>query len=61
MSIIDSKYAFRNKFDKISCENKVVLVAKKYSQQEGIDYIGTYVHIVILKGNSHFSSIYCLP
>ncbi|GJR80461.1 copia protein [Tanacetum coccineum] len=44
MTIIGTKWVFRNKLDEngIVSQNKARLVAQGYNQQEGIDYDGTY-------------------
>ncbi|GKD03095.1 retrovirus-related pol polyprotein from transposon TNT 1-94 [Tanacetum coccineum] len=51
MSIIGTKWVFRNKLDKnsIVSRNKARLVAQGYNQQEGIDYDETYAPVARLK------------
>ncbi|GJT86729.1 copia protein [Tanacetum coccineum] len=50
MTIIRTKWVFRNKLDEngIVSRNKARLVAQGYNQQEGIDYDETYAPIAIL-------------
>ncbi|GJY37366.1 retrovirus-related pol polyprotein from transposon TNT 1-94 [Tanacetum coccineum] len=47
MTIIETKWAFRNKLDEngIVSRNKARLVAQGYNQQEGIDYDETYAPV----------------
>ncbi|GJY88086.1 retrovirus-related pol polyprotein from transposon TNT 1-94 [Tanacetum coccineum] len=51
MTIIGTKWAFRNKLDEngIISRNKVRLVAQGYNQQEGIDYDKTYAPVARLE------------
>nr|GEX58437.1 retrovirus-related Pol polyprotein from transposon TNT 1-94 [Tanacetum cinerariifolium] len=51
MTIIGTKWVFRNKLDEngIVSQNKAMLVAQGYNQQEGIDYDGTYALVARLK------------
>jgi len=49
--VVVAKWIFRNKQDK-NCKvvrNKARLVAKRYSQQKGIDYKETYEHVAHLE------------
>src|SRR5207302_7690046 len=50
-TIIGAKWVFRNKLDEdgIVVRNKARLVAKGYSQEEGIDYDGTFALIARLE------------
>nr|GEU30925.1 copia protein [Tanacetum cinerariifolium] len=47
MTIIGTKWVFRNKLDKngVVSRNKAMLVAQGYNQQEGIDYDETYASV----------------
>jgi len=49
-SIIGAKLVYKNKLDKQDniVRNKAKLVAKGYSQREGIDYTKTYAHVAKL-------------
>ncbi|GKD45571.1 copia protein, partial [Tanacetum coccineum] len=51
MTIIGTKWAFRNKLDEngIVSQNKARLVAQGYYQQESIDYDETYAPVARLK------------
>ncbi|GJX76877.1 copia protein [Tanacetum coccineum] len=51
MTIIGTKWVFRNKLDKngIVSRNKARLVAQGYNQQEGIDYDETYALVAKLE------------
>nr|GEY78298.1 retrovirus-related Pol polyprotein from transposon TNT 1-94 [Tanacetum cinerariifolium] len=51
MSIIGTKWVFRNKLDKngIVSRNKARLIAQGYNQQEGIDYDETYALVAKLE------------
>nr|GEV79722.1 retrovirus-related Pol polyprotein from transposon TNT 1-94 [Tanacetum cinerariifolium] len=51
MTIIETKWVFRNKLDKngIVSRNKARLVAQGYNQQEGIDYDETYAPVARLE------------
>nr|GEV76243.1 copia protein [Tanacetum cinerariifolium] len=51
MTIIGTKWVFRNKLDEndIVSQNKARLVAQGYNQQEGIDYVETYVPVARLE------------
>ncbi|GJT10492.1 copia protein [Tanacetum coccineum] len=51
MTIIGTKWVFRNKLDKngVISRNKATLVAQGYNQQEGIDYDETYAPVARLK------------
>ncbi|GKB94665.1 putative ribonuclease H-like domain-containing protein [Tanacetum coccineum] len=51
MTIIGTKWVFRNKLDKngIVSRNKTRLVAQGYNQQEGIDYDETYAPVARLE------------
>ncbi|GJS55423.1 copia protein [Tanacetum coccineum] len=51
MTIIGTKWVFRNKFDEngVVSRNKARLVSQGYNQQEGIDYEETYVPIARLE------------
>ncbi|GJT95719.1 retrovirus-related pol polyprotein from transposon TNT 1-94 [Tanacetum coccineum] len=51
MTIIGTKWVFRNKLDEngIVSRNKARLVAQGYNQQEGIDYDETYVPVARLE------------
>ena len=50
-SIVGTKWGFRNKTDSdgIIIRNKARIVAKGYSQQEGIDYDETFAHVARLE------------
>ncbi|KAL8100988.1 hypothetical protein AgCh_033025 [Apium graveolens] len=50
-SIIGTKWVFRNKMDEngIVTRNEAMLVAKAYSQEEGIDYDETFAPVAILE------------
>jgi len=47
MNVIGTKWVFRNKMDELSVitRNKVRLMAKSYSQEEGIDFDETYASV----------------
>nr|GEU49628.1 copia protein [Tanacetum cinerariifolium] len=51
MTIIGTKWVFRNKLDENSVvsQNKAMLVAQGYNQQEGIDYDETYASVARLE------------
>nr|GEW21897.1 retrotransposon protein, putative, unclassified [Tanacetum cinerariifolium] len=51
ITIIGTKWAFRNKFDEngIISQNKATLVVQGYNQQEGIDYDETYALVARLE------------
>ncbi|GKB17023.1 copia protein [Tanacetum coccineum] len=51
MTIIGTKWVFRNKLDEngIVSQNKARLVAQGYNQQEGIDYDETYAQVARLE------------
>ncbi|GKD18095.1 copia protein, partial [Tanacetum coccineum] len=51
MTIIRTKWVFRNKLDEngIVSQNKARLVAQGYNQQEGIDYDETYAPVARLE------------
>ncbi|GJT27402.1 retrovirus-related pol polyprotein from transposon TNT 1-94 [Tanacetum coccineum] len=51
MTIISTKWVFRNKLDEngIVSQNKARLVAQSYNQQEGIDYVETYAPVARLE------------
>ncbi|GJU68665.1 copia protein [Tanacetum coccineum] len=51
MTIMKTKWVFRNKLDKndIVSRNKARLVAQGYNQQEGIDYDETYASVARLE------------
>ncbi|GJS75824.1 retrovirus-related pol polyprotein from transposon TNT 1-94 [Tanacetum coccineum] len=51
MTIIGTKWVFRNKLDEngIVSQNKAMLVAQGYNQQEGIDYDETYALVARLE------------
>ena len=51
MTIIGTKWVFRNKLDKneVVCRNTARLVAQGYNQQEGIDYDETYAPVARLE------------
>lgn len=58
---LEQKWVFQNKADdkgKVVC-NKTRLVAKSYSQEEGIDYDGTYACGARLESNQIITCI-CL-
>nr|GEY52414.1 retrovirus-related Pol polyprotein from transposon TNT 1-94 [Tanacetum cinerariifolium] len=51
MTIIGTTWVFRNKLDKngIVSRNKARLVAQGYNQQDGIDYVETYIPVARLE------------
>nr|GFB51321.1 retrovirus-related Pol polyprotein from transposon TNT 1-94 [Tanacetum cinerariifolium] len=51
MTIIETKWVFRNKLDEngIVSQNKAMIVAQCYNQQEGIDYDETYALVARLE------------
>ncbi|GKG20234.1 copia protein, partial [Tanacetum coccineum] len=51
MTIIETKWVFRNKLDEngVVSRNKAVLVAQGYNQQQGIDYDETYAPVARLE------------
>ncbi|XP_014492031.1 uncharacterized protein LOC106754526 [Vigna radiata var. radiata] len=51
LQVIGTKWVFQNKMDDSGeiIKNKAKLVAKGYSQEEGIDYDETYAHVARLK------------
>nr|GEV18074.1 copia protein [Tanacetum cinerariifolium] len=51
MTIIETKWVFKNKLDKngIVSQNKARIVAQGYNQQEGIDYDETYASVARLE------------
>ncbi|GJS08952.1 retrovirus-related pol polyprotein from transposon TNT 1-94 [Tanacetum coccineum] len=61
MTIIGTKWVFRNKLDEngIVSQNKARLVAQSYNQQEGIDYDQTYALISRLESISILSAYAC--
>ena len=60
-SVVGTKWVFRNKIDPdgIITRNKSRLVAKGYSQQEGIDYDETYAHGCKTGSNQDFLGLCC--
>ncbi|GJV08694.1 copia protein [Tanacetum coccineum] len=57
MTIIGTKWVFRNKLDKngVVSRNKARLVAQGYNQQEGIDYDETYAPVARLESIRYIS------
>ena len=55
-TVIGTRWVFRNKLDEygIVTRNKAILVAKGYSQQEGIDYDKTYSPVARLEAINIF-------
>jgi len=62
MNIIGTKWVFRNKMDEhgVITRNKARLVAKRYNQEEGIDYDETYAPVARLKAVRLLLSFSCI-